>query len=277
MIYAIPVNKRVPGNRRLVRGAVWFLLFLLLLSVYGRWLIAGTPEQLRPIWNALGPLVLLTDFLNPAFSGRFLFFLLCTVGLAACGLFWIAERRARIGQVIPLAILGALLASPFAVTQMYGPYTLRSVDVVQGYELNWLTQPQGYFASAFKSAQRAHDIDGCRYRLHGWGGDNRFYYGSECGNDLWLYDPQSGDGPQRIKMLPGAFSAATEISATLARPRGEDTLWVTRIVEEATSADGMFRAAVIQDSFYGPFDVIVMRRADPLSTPLARCEGTALL
>ena len=46
MIYAIPVNKRLPGDHRLVRGAVWFLLFLLLLSVYGRWLISETPEQL---------------------------------------------------------------------------------------------------------------------------------------------------------------------------------------------------------------------------------------
>ena len=263
MIYATPLNRWLSGDRRLVRGAVWFLLFLLLLSVYGRWLIAETPEQLRPIWTVLGPLVLLTDFLNPAFSGRFLFFLLCTVGLIACGLFWNAARRARKGQVIPLAILGALLVAPFAVTQMYAPYTLRSVDVVQGYELDWLTQPQGYFASAFKSAQRAHDINGCKYRLHGWSGDNRLYYGSECGNDLWLYNPLSSDGPQRIDLLPTGFAAATEISARLARARGEDTLWVTRIVEDSTSADGMFSAAVIQDSFYGPFDVIVMRRADP--------------
>ncbi len=87
MIDALPLNKRLPGNRRLVRGAVWFLLFLLLLSVYGRWLIAETPEQLRPIWTVLGPFVLLTDFLNPAFSGAFWFFLLCTAGLIVWGLF----------------------------------------------------------------------------------------------------------------------------------------------------------------------------------------------
>ena len=61
---------------------------------------------------------------------------------------------------------------------MYGPYSLRSVRVAQEYELNWLTQPEGKFASAFKSAQREHDVYGCRYLLHGWGRDNRLYYGS---------------------------------------------------------------------------------------------------
>ena len=71
MIYAIPVNKYLTGDRRLVRGAVWFLLFLLLLSVYGRWLISETPEQLRSVWTVLGPFVLLTDFLNPAYNAAF--------------------------------------------------------------------------------------------------------------------------------------------------------------------------------------------------------------
>lgn len=137
--YTIPVSKYLPGGHRLLRGIVWVFLFLLLLSVYGRWLIDGTPELARPVWTALGPLVLLTDFLNPAFVGPLWFFALCAVGLIVCSLFWTAERPGRITRIVSAAILGAILVAPFAVTQMYGPYTLRSVDVVPGYQLDWLT------------------------------------------------------------------------------------------------------------------------------------------
>ena len=263
MIYTIPVSKYLPGGRRLLRGGVWVFLLLFLLSVYGRWLINGTPELVRPVWTALGPLVLLTDFLRLAFYDLFWFVVLWAFGLIVCTLFWVAGRRARIARIASGAIAVALLAAPFAVPSMYGPYTLRSVDVVQGYELNLLTQPQGYFASAFKSAQREHDIVGCKVRLHGWSGENQLYYGSDCRNDLWRYDPLSRNGPQRIELLPTDFAPSTGISATQVRTHGGDSLWVTRIVEESLSPDGMFRAAVIQDSFYGPFDVIVMKPADP--------------
>ncbi len=263
MIYTILVSKYLPGGHRLLRGIVWVFLFLLLLSVYGRWLIDGTPELARPVWTALGPLVLLTDFLNPAFVAPFWFFAFCAVGLIVCSLFWTAERRGTIARIVSAAILGAILVAPFAVIQMYGPYTLRSVGVAQGYELQLLTQPQGYFSSAFKSAPRAHDIDGCKVRMHGWSIDNQLYYGSDCRNDLWRYDPLSRNGPQRIELLPTDFAPSTGISATQVRTHGGDSLWVTRIVEESLSPDGMFRAAVIQDSFYGPFDVIVMKPADP--------------
>ena len=44
---------------------------------------------------------------------------------------------------------------------------------------------------------------------------------------------------------------------------GQSGLSVTRIVEESDSTDGNFEAFVIQDSFYGPFDVLVMRRNAP--------------
>ncbi len=209
--------------------------------------------------DGTGPLVLLTDFLNPAFVGPLWFFALCAVGLIVCSLLWTAERPGRITCIVSAAILVA----PFAVTQMYGPYTLRSVDVVPGYQLDWLTQPQGYFASTFKSAQCEHDISGCRYRLHGWSGANQLYYRSDCRNDLWRYDPLSLNRPQRIDLLPAGFAPSTGIFAMQVRAHGGDTLWVTRIVEESVSPDGVFRAVVIQDSFYGPFDVIVVQPAEP--------------
>lgn len=143
---------------------------------------------------------------------------------------------------------------------MHEPYKLRSVSAAPVYELNRLTQPDGVFASAFKSTQREHDVVGCKYRLHGWSGDQRLYYGSDGRNDPWMYDPQSGEKPHRTQRLPVDPGISSTVSTADIRPTGKDGLWVSRVVEESTSADSMITAYVIQDSFYGPYDVIVLRR-----------------
>ena len=264
MICAILINNKLLANGRLYRGALWTFLALLLLSVYGRWLIDATPEPLRPAWWIFGPFILLTDILNPVFFDRMWFFLFCICGLSMCVLFWDAGRGGWRLRAVSATFLSLIIAAPFAVMFMYGPYSLRSVSVAQKYELNWLTQPEGRFASAFKTAQREHDVNGCEYLLHGWSPDNRLYYGSDCGNALWMYDPQTGEKPRRLQHLPVDSGSLTAVTATgNFRVSGQDGLSASWVTEVSLSPDGRSRAAVIQDSFYGPFDLIVMHRSVP--------------
>lgn len=262
MIRSIPINRELLGRSRLLRGGMWLFLFLLLLSLYGHWLIAATPEPLNLAWRIIGPFYLLTDFLNPVYVDRSWFFSLCVGGLIVCGLFWVAGRKGWRVRAVLGALVSFILAAPLFVTQMYDPYVLRSVSAAPVYELNWLTQPVGVFASAFKSAQREHDVVGCKYRLHGWSGDQRLYYGSDCRNDLWMYDPQSGGKPRRIKRLPVDSGISSTVITAHFRPTGKGGLWVSKVVEESPSADSMNTAYVIQDSFYGPYDVVVLSRTN---------------
>ena len=262
MICAILINKKLLAGGRLHRGAIWTFLALLLLSVYGKWLVDATPETLRPAWWIFGPFILLTDFLNPVFFDRFWFFIFCACGLAMCVLFWVLGRGGWKIQAVSAAILASIIAAPFAVLFMYGPYSLRTVRVARGYELSWLTEPEGNFASAFKSAQREHDVFGCKYRLHGWGPDSRLYFGSKCRKDLWMYDPHVDKKPRRIQRLPFESGSLTEVTPSgHSRPMGDGGLAVSRVIEDSISLEGKFRAFVIQDSFYGPYDVLVMQPA----------------
>ena len=108
-----------------------------------------------------------------------------------------------------------------------------------------------------------HDVHGCKYKLHGWSNDHRLYFGSNCSNDLWMYDPQKGETRRKIQRLPHNFEPVSLVKSYQSRPMGQSGLSVTRIVEESDSMDGQYEAFVIQDSFYGPFDVLVMRRSTP--------------
>ncbi len=262
MICAILVNKKLPAGGRLHRGALWAFLVLLLLSVYGRWLVDATPEPLRPAWWVFGPFILLTDLLNPVFLDRFWFFMFCICGVAICVLFWVLGRGGWKIPAVSAAILASIIAAPFAVLFMYGPYNLRTVRVHREYELSWLTEPKGNFASAFKSAQREHDVFGCKYRLHGWGPDSRLYFGSKCRKDLWVFDPQVDKTPRRIQSYPFESGSLTEVTPSRHfRPMGDGGLAVSRVVEDSISPEGEFRAFVIQDSLYGPYDVLVMQPA----------------
>ncbi len=262
MICAILMRKQLFTGGRLHRGALWTFLILLLLSVYGRWLVDATPVPLRNAWLVFGPFIMLTDFLNPVFFDRFWFFVFCICGLAMCVLFWVLGRGGWKIRAVSAAILASIIAAPFAVSSMYGPYSLRTVRVAGGYELSWLTQPQSPFASAFKTAQREHDVNGCEYLLHGWGLDSRLYFGSKCRKDLWMYDPQVDMKPRRIQRLPIESGSLTEVFPSgNSRPLGDGGLSVSRVVEDSISPEGKFRAFVIQDSLYGPYDVLVMQPA----------------
>ena len=118
MICAILINNKLLANGRLYRGAIWTFLALLLLSVYGRWLIDATPEPLRPAWWIFGPFILLTDILNPVFFDRMWFFLFCICGLSMCVLFWDAGRGGWRLRAVSATFLGMIIAAPFAVMLM---------------------------------------------------------------------------------------------------------------------------------------------------------------
>lgn len=257
-------DRNLLGSSKLIRGATWTFLILLLLSLYGRWLMEATPEPLHLAWWILGPFLMLTDFLNLTLYSQFWFFIFWVTGLSLCGLHWLWGRKGWRSRVVSISILGVVLAAPLAVTQMYDQYQLRSVKLAQGYELVWLTEPEGRFASAFKSAQREHDVKGCSFQLHGWSRDNLLFFSSECSNNLWTYSPQSGGKPQSSQHLPTGPGSLTAVTFTKhTRSSGKDGLWVTKVVGESLSPDGRSRAAVIQDSFYGPFDIIVMQQSAP--------------
>lgn len=167
--------------------------------------------------------------------------------------------------VIILSVCGLLITVPFAVMRIYEPFTL-SVQEKNGYEMNWLTQPKNQLASSLKTAQNAFDITGCRHALHGWSADNKLYYGSNCQNDLWLYDPLTSQEPQRISELPDDFESETKIvqwdKPTGPRPpKGIRNFTIT--FEKSTSPDNRMEAAIIQEQFYGPLDVIVMHHLVP--------------
>ena len=258
MLQAKEVTNGPLTRKWFVHVTMWSALALLMLSLYGRWLIEATPGALRPAWYVFGPFLLLTEFLNLVLFSQFWFFFLCAVGLSVCGiiLFWGGWRARTVSSLI----LGLVLAAPFAITQIYGQYTLRTVASARGYEIDWLTQPEGNFSSAFKTAQREHDVHGCRYRIHGWSKNNRLYFGSRCMNDLWMYDAQKKEDPQRIQRLPRGFEPVSAVKTWQVRPSGQGGLWVTHVVEESESKNGRTKAFVVQDSFYGPYDVLLMWR-----------------
>lgn len=261
MIHEPKINRGSLNRNWFARFGMWSALALLLLSLYGKWLIAATPEPLQPAWYLFGPFILLTDFLNVVLFSQVWFFSLCSAGLIVCGLLWFwGGRRAR---AVSASILALVLVAPFALAQIYGQYSLRTVEASRGYVLDWLTQPEGNFASAFRSAQREHDVTGCKYRLHGWTTDHRLYFGSSCVNDLWMYDPQKSELPGRVNRLPSDFEPASSLKSYWSHPMGQSGLLVTRIVEESKSTDGRYKAFVVQDSFYGPYDVLVMRQIAP--------------
>ena len=69
---------------------------------------------------------------------------------------------------------------------------------------------------------------------------------------------------------------APAVSATPARPRGEDTFWATRIVEESVSVDGMMRALVINDASVQHYEVIVATTIRPMIEASAKAAPPTL-
>ena len=142
-----------------------------------------------------------------------------------------------------------------------------TIQPLDGYEVQWLSQPRD-LTTTINDLQRTLYAGNCRYTLHGWSADNKLYYGSNCIRDLWEYNSINGNGVRRIEALPANFEPATQItrwdrsrsSTGPSKPRGTQGFVIT--FEKSTSPDGTVEAAVTQDFFYDPLDVIVLRQTD---------------
>ncbi|MCY4413041.1 MAG: hypothetical protein OXC27_21490 [Caldilineaceae bacterium] len=293
MSHVTAVVDRMPGPSKALKVLMWVLFVALLLGLYGNWLLYDL-GWLRPLWRTpivggvVGlPLYIFTIIPASVFyAGQTPFLVLWCVGLALSVLLWIISQRGWIARAVSFVPLVLLVIAPYAIQEIYGTYSsLETFESPPGYEVNWLTRPESSLAGAIRRGlSEMDDIRGsCEYRLLGWSGDNKFYYSRgygypNCiygdGKILWLYDPVSGNAPERIKRLPDGFTS----SATVLRgPRHPDeaemkaenpnfveiSAWKNRLVEESTSPDGTMRAAVIQDFSAYLYEVIVMRRADP--------------
>ena len=75
-----------------------------------------------------------------------------------------------------------------------------------------------------------------------------------------MYDAQERGNPRRIQRLPRGFEPVSAVKTWQVRHSGQGGLSVTKVVEESESKDGRTKAFVVQDSFYGPFDVLIMWR-----------------
>ena len=289
MTYEIPNQQEAEAIKQVktfLRIIMWVLLFILLLGIYGDWLLHSIMPPTPSWWKYLiliviSPLLFILYVIPSSvfYASQSSFWVLWVVGLSACTWLWIISQRGWIERTASCVPLGLLVIAPFAVTEMYAYMPLASVGVEQGYEMNWLTQPKGYLGVAFRRVQ--FEIDDYHYdreyKLYGWSEDNKLYYGSYGShgrNGLWQYDPVSGDKPRRIRSLPDDFVPSTTISllslrhpSSVLRPRqpiGEGvTRWNPRTIEESISPDGMMRAAVIHDASVLHLEVIVTQPADP--------------
>ena len=288
------VADRFPGPSKALKVLMWVLFVTLLMGLYGDWILYGL-GWLGPLWRTpivggmVGlPLYIVTMIPAAVFyAGQTPFYVLWCVGLVLCVFLWIVSQRGWIARAISFVPLVLLVIAPFAIPAIYGTYS--SLDIFEpppGYEVNWLTRPESSLAGAIRRAQ--HEIEdlyqgSCEYRLLGWSGDNKLYYSKgdgypNCiygdGNILWLYDPVSGNAPERIRRLPDGFTSSSTVSRGPRHPDEaemkaknprfiEFSAWPDRLVEESTSPDGTMKAVVIQDFSAYLYEVVVMRRGAP--------------
>ena len=271
MYHASPNNKFSIGYERIAWYSIAGALLLLLVTIYIQRMFYDIPASWYPFYMLFTPIfvagALLAEIVFKSF-GWFLaiYGLSLVLGLALL----LRSAPNRSVRFFASTVFAFLILSPLAVLQIYGPFTL-ATQLRQGYEISWLTEPNNRLASAIKSAQNEYEITGCRYTLYGWSTDNRLYYGSNCTNDLWQYDPAAGTPePQRITSLPQGFEPSTRItkwgkSTGPQPPLGIESFTIT--FEKIASFDRTMEAAVIQKTFYGPLDVIVVHRPDA-QTPM---------
>lgn len=259
---ASPENPLIPTSFRL--GCTFIVIqcaaFLFLLSVYGRWLILVTPESLQSLWWVLGPFVLLTDFLNPAFLSPLWFFMLYGVVLLLLTIVLVRNTIGFKTRVVTITNLFLVLLAPLALLRLYEPYQL-AAKAKPGYTMQWLTEPENQFASAFKSAQRLYEKEGCQYTLYGWSTANELFYGSNCDGNFWQYNPQTQRKPVRAAEIPNAVVAQSTVTRWTSNvgpssPGGFQEFVITQ--EKSTSPNGRMEAAIIQNTFYGPYDIVIL-------------------
>ena len=128
-------------------------------------------------------------------------------------------------KAVALLPLGCLLVSPLAVVLKYGSFdTVEALRAHEGYEVDWLTEPEHALAGLVRRAQFRFTIGGCvvdlcEPELIGWDDRNRLFYmthdhlaDSYCSRtegDLWVYDPATDNRPQRIQELPDGVEFCT--------------------------------------------------------------------
>ena len=263
-----------PQQKNLMSWSAWSIKAMALsagsllgLSIYGRWLIHITPSPYDTLWSLLGPLYLLTDFLNPVFASPLRLFSLSAAGLALIAFALIRGRPGRLVRGSLAAAAAAIVAAPLLLPLLYGEYRPYA-EAMPGYDMHWLTQPDSWFTSAFKSAQRAHEKYGCTYSLHGWSSDNVLYFQSDCGPTVWRYDPHTMDEPQLADNVPAKVEQANVVDRGHnnnypARPVGfspDSTGQHFIVYETSLSPDRQWTAAAIKN-YYGPRDVVVLTRS----------------
>lgn len=246
------------------------LLTLLLVSIYGFGLAHAVPRQLPGALEIfLVPFVIPALF-SPLFAGPGWFFAL--LGLAL--LLAVVTLRVWRGPRLVRALLAVgtllLIAAPLLLPLLYGRYTL-AVEPREGVQMFWLTEPNGLFASAFKSAQRVHERAGCDYELLGWGEGEVLYYEAVCDGQVWAFDPAADDAPRRVVDSPVVLDYATMEGAV---PRGTVRVYPSSpegfppgarnhviTYQKSVSPQGTWEAAAIMN-YYGPRDVVVLGRLE---------------
>ncbi len=285
MHYFRPIIEEEPGLAAILRGIMWLLFVLLLLGIYGDWLLQALDAPMTGIGGIIVTFVaplLYVFVLAPAllfYTGQISFLVFWCVGLLTCTWLWLVSQSRWSVRAVSVVPLGLLLFAPIAVTGMYGHAPLPSHGLGPGGEVIWLSRPRGSLGLAIRRAR--YELDTYHYddeyKLHGWSEGGRLYFssfGPFGRRTLWAYDPAVGGRARRTGSLPDGFVPATEVSqlnlrhpSSRLRPRqpiGQGkTFWNPRAIEESSSPDGRMRALVINDASVLHYEVVVVRRIDP--------------
>ncbi len=252
-------------QRRMTQWLVLSFMLLLSLALYGNWLIRITPEPYTVLWRLGGPFLLFTDFLNPLYASLWSYFGCLILGLALSFAMLIGGRPSLgLTSLFCAAVVG-FAAAPFLLPTMYGAYQIEPTAAA-GYHLQWVTEPEDVFLSAFKSAQRRHESYGCVYTLLGWSHDNRLFYRSGCAHGIVQYDAvDQSSGPKQSGQPTDLATQAEAIFGTAASTHvaglgGNQDYFVA--YERAISPDKRFTAYLIK-TYYGPSDVVILSQVDP--------------
>jgi hypothetical protein len=241
------------------------LITFLLASIYGSGLVHAVPRPLDGGLSLfLAPLAILMLF-SPLFASTTWFFALLALALLLVTISLVKARPPRLVRLYLASGTIFLLAAPLLLPVVYGEYDL-AVTAEEGYEMFWLTQPEGRFANAFKNAQRVHERYGCTYHLLGWSEDEVLYYEAACEGRVWAFAPATDRAPRTATTVPAGVDRARvrgrdSVNTYPPHPSGfpRDAFNHVLTYETALSPGGKWQAAAIKN-YYGPRDVVVLSR-----------------
>ena len=224
-----PVDSALGRPPRARWAAMWVLLLLSLVGISGPWLVHpfffGWGLAPVHLWRDLILALIYVPLTKAFYTSPLWFLLLWGGGLALCTLLWQISRRGQLAKAVALLPLGCLLVSPLAVVLKYGSFdTVEALRAHEGYEVDWLTEPEHALAGLVRRAQFRFTIGGCvvdlcEPELIGWDDRNRLFYmthdhlaDSYCSRTegaLWVYDPATDNRPQRIQGTAGRNRVCT--------------------------------------------------------------------